>query len=239
MATTMDESISGFQVRGTWGDVVEHGERITSALREVDADGPYREAYEEWDDWRPKSHERLSVDVNEKTAAQASVAEGEGERAGKDADDDLQTAGERLTESYEKLEDDDTGGAVEKWQDSIDYVARAADTLGRKALRKVENTVYKRVMTQVAPYYFDNDLISANVQRVRGENDEFVFEVRVNADDLRDDVRAVLREYEEDVDRWHVDTEKETDAVAAAEGIETPAEVEEEDAHVGAKHTTN
>jgi len=236
----MDESISGFRVRGSWGDVVEHGERVTSALREVDADGPYREAYEAWDDWRPKAHERLSVDVSEKTAAQASVAQGEGERAGQDADDDLQTAGERLSESYERLEEDDTKGAVEKWEESIGHVARAADTAGRRALRKVENTVYKNVMTQVAPYYFDNDLVSANVQRVRGEDDEFVFEVRVNADELRDPVREVLHEYEADVDRWHVDTEKETDAAAAAEGVETPAEEDAEDAaRASAKYTTN
>ena len=231
----MDESISGFSVHGAWGDVVEHGERITSALREVDADGPYREAYEAWDDWRPKTHERLSSDVNEKTAAQASVGEGEGERAGKDADEDLQTAGERLSESYEKLGDDDTEGAVEKWNESIGHVARAADTAGRKALRKVENTVYKNVMTQVAPYYFDNDLISANIQRVRGEEDAFEFEVRVNDDDLREAVGDVLREYEDDVDRWHVTTRKETDAAAAAEGVETPPT----DGDADAKHTTN
>lgn len=229
----MEENISGFREHGSWGDVVEHGERITSALREVDADEPYRGEYEEWDEWRPKTHERLTTDVNEKTAEQASVAEGEGEREGEDVDDDLQTAGERLTESYEKLEDDDTEGAVEKWGESIGHVARAADTAGRKALRKVENTVYKNVMTQVAPYYFDNDLVSANVQRVRGEADEFVFEVQVNDDDLRDEVREVLHEYEDGVERWHVDTEKETDAARAAEGVEAPEEAEE------AKHTTN
>lgn len=218
----MDESISGFRVRGTWGDIVEHGERITSALREVDADEPYRAAYEEWDDWRPKTHERLTTDVNEKTAEQASVAEGEGEKAGEDVDDDLQTAGERLSESYEKLEDEDTEGAVEKWGESIGHVARAADTASRRALRKVENTVYKRVMTQMAPYYFDNDLVSANVQRVRGEDDTFAFEVQVNDDELRDEVREVLHEYDDDVERWHVDTEKETGAAAAAEGVEAP-----------------
>jgi len=235
----MDESISGFRIRGSWGDVVEHGERVTSALREAHADDPYRDAYEAWDDWRPKSHERLSVDVNEKTAEQASVAEGEGERAGRDADDDLQTAGERLSESYEKLEHDDTKGAVEKWNESIEHVARAADTAGRRALRKVENTVYTKVMTQVAPYYFDNDLISANVQRVRGADDEFAFEVRVNADELREPVREVLHEYEADVERWHVDTEKEVDAAAAAEGVEAPVEETDPDPDAEATHTTN
>jgi hypothetical protein len=218
----MEESISGFKHRGSWGDIVEHGERITRALHDAGVDS---EAFEEWDDWRPKSHERLSQDVNEKTAAQASVAEGEGEKAGKKPEEDLQSAGRKLSESYEKVEEGDNEGAVERWQDSIDYVKRAADSASRKALRTVENTVYRKVMTQLAPYYFDNELVSANVQRVtRGTGDdvEFVFEVNVNDDDLKEAVSERLTEYEDEVDRWHIDTEKDTTTAEAAEGVEAP-----------------
>ena len=217
----MDESISGFKERGDWGDVVEHGERITLALREAGADG---DAFHEFDDWRPKSHERIDEDVSEKTAAQASVGEGNGEKAGQSPGDDLQTAGEKLTESYEKVEADDTEGAVERWGESITHVARAADSASRKALRKVEDAVYQKVMTQVAPYYFDNELISANVTEVsRGENGEtFEFEVNVNDDDLKSKVSEILAEYESEIDRWHVETEKRTEDVAAAEGVEPP-----------------
>jgi hypothetical protein len=218
----MEESISGFKRRGSWGDIVEHGERITRALRDAGVEG---EAFEEWDEWRPKSHERLSQDVNEKTAAQASVAEGEGERAGKKPEEDLQNAGRKLSESYEKVEEGDNQGAVERWQDSIDYVKRAADSASRKALRAVEDTVYRKVMTQLAPYYFDNELISANVQRVtRGaaEDEQFSFEVNVNDDDLKAVVSDRLAEYEDAVDRWHIDTEKDTATAEAAEGVEAP-----------------
>jgi len=228
----MEESVAGFKRRGTWGDVVEHGERITTALREADADEAYADAFEAWDEWRPKSHERIEEEVNEKTADQASVAEGEGEKAGKTADEDLQTAGEELSESYEKLENGENGDAVEKWQDSLGHVKRAADTAGRKALRKVEDVVYRNVMTQVAPYYFDNDLVSANVQRVRSQ-EEFVLEVNVNDDDLKDAVREYLESFEEDIERWHVDTERETEAAEAAEGVEPPEQRED------AKSTTN
>ena len=218
----MEESISGFKHRGSWGDIVEHGERITRALRDA---GVESDAFEEWDEWRPKSHERLSQDVNEKTAAQASVAEGEGEKAGKKPEEDLQNAGRKLSESYEKVEEGDNEGAVERWQDSIDYVKRAADSASRKALRAVEDTVYRKVMTQLAPYYFDNELISANVQRVtRGPGDdvEFVFEVNVNDDELKAVVSDRLSEYEDEIDRWHIDTEKDTTIAEAAEGVEAP-----------------
>ncbi len=221
----MEETISGFKQRGRWAEIVEHGERITRALREDGVSGP---AFEEWNEWRPKSHERIDTDVSEKTAAQASIGEGEGEKEGKNPDDDLRTAGERLTESYESLEEDDADAAVDKWGESIGYVARAADSASRKALRAVEDTVYQKVMTQLAPYYFDNELVSANLQRTtRGEVPEFVFEVNVNDDRRKEEVSRRLAEYEDTIDRWHVESEKEVTTVQAAEGVETTdAEIE-------------
>ncbi|QLG49806.1 DUF5828 family protein [Natrinema halophilum] len=228
----MEESISGFKVRGDWGDIVEHGERITRALQDAGAHDPdrsdgaqYARAFEEWDEWRPKAHETLDSDVSEKTADQASVEEGKGEKAGKKPDEDIKTAGEKLSESYEKLEDDDAEAAVGNWKESIDYVARAADSAGRKALRRVEDTVYQNVMTQLAPYYFDNELVSANVQqstRNGGNGEQFVFEVNVNDDDLKEDVSDRLAEFEDEIDRWHVEVEKDTDAAEAIEGAEPP-----------------
>ncbi len=226
----MDESVSGFKVRGGWVDVVEHGERITQALEELAEEHDVNTtALTEFDDWRPKSHERLDEDVSEKTAEQAHVEEGKGEQEGKSPDDDLQTAGEKLAESYESLDDPDE--AVDKWGESIDYVARAADSAGRKALRKVEDSVYQNVMTRVSPYFFDNDLISANLQRVsRSDEPEYVFEVNINDDDFKIRVSNLLADYEQEVDRWHVNTEKATDVVEAVEGVEAPVEDDSTDA---------
>jgi hypothetical protein len=217
----MEESISGFKVRGDWGDVVEHGERMTLALRESGLGDT--EAFEEWDEWRPKHHERLGDDVSEKTAEQASVAEGEGEKEGTTPEEDVQRAGEKLAESYEKLEEEeaDAEEAVEKWEESVEHVARAADTAGRRALRKVEDAVYRRVMTPFTPYYFDNELVSANISKA-GDDGDYVFEVNVNDDDLKETARDRLGDYETDVERWHVDTEKDLEGVEAAEGHEPP-----------------
>ena len=212
----MEESISGFKERGGWNDIVEHGERITNALAESGAEGP---AFDEWDEWRPKNHERLDEDVNEKTAEQASIGEGAGERAGKNPNDDLKSAGEKLTESVTNPDDE-----ADPLSESIGYVARAADSVGRKAVRTVEGTVYRNVMTQVAPYYFDNELVSANLTRTDsardGEYAGYVFEINVNDDDRKEEVSERLGEYDEEVDRWHVTTEKRTDALEAAEGME-------------------
>jgi len=214
----MEESVSGFKERGSWADIVEHGERVTRALKDLageDHDVP-EDLLSEWDEWRPKVDERLDEDVSEKTAEQAAVAEGEGERAGKEPNEDVQSAGEKLTESYESLDEPDR--AVEKAGESIDYIKRAADSAGRRAIRAVEGTVYRTVMTQVSPYYFDNELVSANVRRAA--RDDYVFEVNVNDDDLKIHVSNRLADLEQSVDRWHVDTEKETEHAAVAEGAE-------------------
>jgi hypothetical protein len=219
----IEESVSGFKCRGGWVDVVEHGERIASALEELAGNHELnREALAEFDEWRPKSHERIE-DVSEKTAEQAHLQEGKGEREGKDPDEDLQTAGEKLAESYGKL--DDPEEAVDKWGESIDYVARAADSAGRKVIRRVEDSVYQKVMTRVSPYFFDNELVSANIRRVdHGDGPRFVFEINVNDDDLKILVSNRLADYEADLDRWHVNTEKTTETAELTEGVEAPNE---------------
>lgn len=189
----MEERISGFKVRGTWADIIEHGECITRALRDVEThtasgkpNSSYPDAFAEWDEWRPKPHDQLEDDISEKTAEQASVDEGKGEKVGESPTEDIQTAGEKLTESSEELEEVDDESSADKVGESMEHVARAADTAGRKALRNVEETVYDQVMTQISPYYFDNELMSANLEQVAtGDEEEFVFEVNVNDDDLK------------------------------------------------------
>ncbi|PSQ41137.1 hypothetical protein BRD14_07105 [Halobacteriales archaeon SW_5_68_122] len=220
----VEESVSGFRMRGSWVDIVEHGERITRVLKDLGEEGfdVDEAALEEWDEWRPKADERLREDVSEKTAEQASISEGEGEQAGKAPDEDLRTAGEKLSDSYESLETPKK--AVDEWRASITYVARAADSATRKAVRKVEGGVYRNVMTQMSPYYFDNELISANLRRAAV--DDYVFEVNVNDDDLKLRTSNKLADYETAVDRWHVDTPKETDVAEAAEGHEPPVNEE-------------
>ena len=79
-------------------------------------------------------------------------------------------------------------------------------------------------MTQLAPYYFDNELVSANVQKTArgGDEDQFIFEVNINDDELKAAVSDRLASYEDSVDRWHVDTEKETTVAEVVEGVEPP-----------------
>ena len=130
-----EERVSGFEVRGSWADVVELGERVTEALSEAGVSG---EAFEEWKEWQPKADERIDEETSEKTSEQASVDQGAGERADVSAG-----------EASEELQDDGSD-ASDSIQDSVDYAKRAVDTTGRQALRSVEGAVYRNVMTRIA-----------------------------------------------------------------------------------------
>lgn len=195
----MNESITGFTVQGSWGDVIDHGEQLSTALTEAGVEG---EVLEEWDEWRPKADDSFQEEMSDKTAAQASLTEGEGEQAEVSSREDLQTASDDATEAYNELAERDTDDAIKKGRDSVGTAARAADTASRKVIRSAEETVYRYVMTQISPQYFDNELISANLQQtgdtiespLSGEDgdDSYVFEVNINDDNLKDEIGEQL-----------------------------------------------
>ena len=88
--------------------------------------------------------------------------------------------------------------------------------------------------------------MSANLQRSararEGDDNGYVFEVNVNDDDLKEQVSDRLAEYDDEVDRWHVDTPKNVEALEAAEGGEVPEETpasETSDAESDIDFTTN
>lgn len=198
----METRVSGFRVHGTWEQVVEHGARISQALEAIAAqDGELAEAVppealSEWETWRPKPEDHIDHEMNDKTADQASIGEGEGEAAGKAPSEDMATARSKLRDAFREAGGSGLNAAVRRLGESFEYAGRAMDSAGRKALRKLEDTVYKRVMTQVAPYYFDNELISAHLRKAtaNGQGTSFVLEVNVNDDRLKQRVEAHLEQ---------------------------------------------
>ena len=213
----MEERVSGFEERGDWVDVVEHGERMTAALRDVGRSG---EAVDEFDEWRPKVGERLQSDMREKTAEQAHVEKGPGEDSNQSPREDLQKAGEELTDAYEQLDGQEK--ATEEWLESIRYVVRSVDSLGRKTIRSFEDTIYMRLMTRLCPLYFDNQLISANLSRHKRKRKDstYALEVNINNDELKTVVREQLTQYENEQQHRNLEVETDTETAKFAEGIE-------------------
>lgn len=214
-------SVSGFQVEGNWSDIVEHGEKIAYALEQIGLDEDMKDAFDEYNDWRPKASENLNKDVQDKTAEKASVDDSDDESP----KDSMKKAGEEMVDSYKKV--DKPKKMVSKWGDSARHTAKGVGTIGKKILKSTEETVYKNIMTSISPYYFDNELISANI--TSKSESEYVFEVNINEDELKQKVQDKLEEYEEKYDRWHISTKYDADSVQNAEGEETNVDKSEQE----------
>lgn len=203
-----EDNVSGFKVTGSWTDIVSLGERITFAFTEIEVDAA--EQIDEWEEWRPKTTERLNEDVKEKTVKEASVSKSEGEKKDKKPMDDFSKAKEQVKNS--------DSSPFYDWLTSIGYLKRGLDTVTRKSMRKVEENVYKNLMTKISPLYFDNELISANISKI--EKGKYVFEININDDEIKEAVRTQLEKQSDEHDRWHIHTEKEIEHAKQAEGHE-------------------
>lgn len=227
----MESSISGFKERGDWETIVEHGEKIESALRTVAEETEYpvpEESLEEFTNWRPKLSDNADdKKIADKTSEQASIGEGKGEQKGANPIEDVEKAAGKLEDSFTALEkDQDIQKTKASWKESTNYMTRATDTTGRRFIRRIEKFVYKHIMTQISPYYFDNQLVSSNIQEQR--NGEYVFEVNINDDELKTHMKRILGRLD-DEDRWHLDTE---DLEVQEDVIElSDEEVEMDDIH--------
>lgn len=203
----MDVRVSGFQVEGSWETVVQHAERVSRALlrvlaaREEEATRAENRAFGQWEEWRPRQDEVLEEEIADRTAEQASVGEGEGEAEDVGVREDLADAGRKLDDAASEIADEDLDEAAESVGESVGHTARAADTASRRILRALEENLYRHVVTRVSPYYFDNRLVSANLERLGDE--EYRFEVNVKHDPLKEavgeELEAIVAEESGDV----------------------------------------
>jgi hypothetical protein len=215
----MKETITGFVCTGGWVEIVEHGERVTTALLEVRPEVEDEPDFARWDSWRPKADERLKYDVKWKTADEACIREGEGERKHVSPLEDVRSARLRASDFMREAKNGHPQSAVSAWEDSLDYTTRAADTSFRKSLRLIERSLYAHIMTMLSPYYFDTPLIQGNMSRSRkGRGKQYRFEINISNDELRKELSRVLKEYDSDIKRWHVSTPANLESMEAAEG---------------------
>lgn len=189
----MDVGLSGIRIEGSWEEVVEFGKRISEALEQANVQertgDDLAACYEAWEAWRPRPDD-VEDEVRERTAEEASVGDSEGESEGVGVREDLAEAGRKLGEASDALSEEGVDEAAKAVGESAERAGRAADQAWRRAVRPIEESLYEHVMTRVSPYYFDNALVSANLERVR--EGAFAFEVKVKDPELRAAVEAHL-----------------------------------------------
>lgn len=204
----METRLSGFRVEGPWENVVAHGDEISRSLRALGASAhprmeheDYREAVREWEEWRPRLAETLEKDVRPRTAEKASLVEGEGERRGRPPAQDLEKAGTALVAPNDHARVN--ASILARIVKASRLTARALDTSVRSAFRYIEEGIYQNLMTRMAPCYFDNRVLSANIERCTASKDAYRFEVNINNDSLKEEVSKQLeKDGPDDVASW-------------------------------------
>lgn len=215
--TKYSESVSGFKMKGEWSDVVEHGERIAFALEELNCDEHlgYDTELDEYNYWRPKIDENVDSDINDKTS-ESVVSKQDLEN--KKPQKEIKKAGKKAIQSYEQKYNPDE--FIDNWKESANHASNAILVSTKKSIHKVEEKIYKNVMTVISPYYFDNNLISANMNRISSEPYIYELEININDDEIKQTISEKLESYEKDYKRWHISANKNVEEHLVAEGTE-------------------
>jgi len=222
-----EETISGYKLTGDWESVVELGERVGAAIRRVlkkreDTEGEQADNYrnlEEFEEWRPKLEDDTEK-ISEKTAEKASVEEGTGEKAGESVKENVNNAQNGVKETVDSASSLETDEVKDNVTETVSETQKATDSLFRKTLRWIEENVYEHIMTLISPYYFDNELVNANLNDKRGE--KYRLEINIADDSIRDDVRDEMTDIDDEAPRWRMEAEIDTEAVEEVEGVESP-----------------
>mgnify|MGYP006914276627 CR=1 FL=1 len=213
--TDYTESVSGFKLVGSWRDIVAHGERVSQALAEIEGvERDFDEDFDDYNDWRPKFDEDMSNDISKKTAEKASMSENGVEEEAGSPSEEVKEAGKHMTEGTKNVDEPDE--AVVEMKTSFFYLARALAVLAKKSMRNSEEMVYENMMTVLSPYYFDNELISANLKKKSEE--EYVLEININDDELKSKVSDKMEGYE-DAGDWTIERRINTDSIEDSEGF--------------------
>lgn len=224
----MEELVAGMTKTGTWKEVVEHGEKITAAIEEKGFDSD-DEWFVAWNSWRPKIQEEHQSEMRLKTA----------EHASKTLTHD-KSPERRIPIIIRSLQTTASEAGNGDFRTAMSHAGKAAQNSGTLALRtlntiqsKVEGAVYKNVMTSISPYYFDNEKINANLSYDKRDR-EYTLQVSISIDDLHNDIVESVKEYNKNINRWHVSAEKnvqDSDSIHRSDGEQTetiqPEEVKE------------
>lgn len=222
----MEDSVSGFRITGSWDDVVEHGERISAAIRRVlerknDVEGneltDELAALEAFEEWRPKIDDK-ETSISDRTAEQASVNEGALEKEEKSVKETAVEAQSDVKDAVGSAKKLDTKQTQEKINDSVVRTGQMTDSFFRRTLRWFEERVYKHIMTRISPYYFDNQLVNANFSEHSIK--KYTLEVNIADDELRNNVREELNVIAEEAPRWRLETGVNPEPVEAVEGLQ-------------------
>lgn len=185
-AAKAESTSAGVRFEGGWSEVCSFAENIEDIMKDNVNDD---ETIEEYNDWRPRKEEDEEK-ISKKTAKRASIQEKEVEEEYKGANEELKQAGKKVKNGIENTIDKEKS-STDELKDASKSLERLVGAKALNSIRKMERTIYERIMLRFNPYYFDTEYFSANLKE---KEDNYRFTVNVSEGDLREKVKENLKE---------------------------------------------
>jgi len=168
---------SGLKFEGDWEEVCDFSEELEEVMEKFLES---EEKIDDFEDWRPHL-EDSDEDMKEKTAGEAAVDK-------KNIEEDFEGARREIDRAEEKMVDSfrDVKKGVNPSRDLKAALLEIEKVLGVESIRsvrRIEKTIYKKLMLKLNPYYFDTEDFSVNLE-IKG-NGIYCLSINVTDENLR------------------------------------------------------
>jgi len=168
---------SGVKITGDWDEICDYSRRLENIIEKFSED---KKSVEDYNGWRPREKES-EKDVAKKTAEKASIDEKQVEKDFNGTDKELEEAGKNIKKSVDDLSNGCSPGKGIK--DASKNIGKVIGAKSIKSIRKMEKTIYERVMLKFNPFYFDTEEFSLNLEEQNG--DGYVLTLNITDEVLR------------------------------------------------------
>ncbi len=169
---------SGLKFEGDWDGVCKFSKELEEVMEEYIES---KKELDDFEDWRPHNGDSDS-DMRDKTAEEAAVGEQNIEKGFEGASKELNEVEEKMIDSLEDIKN-----GIDPSKDLKEALTELERVLGVesiRSIRKVEKTIYKKLMLKINPYYFDTEDFSVNLDVEK--DDLYCLKINVSEDDLRE-----------------------------------------------------
>jgi len=172
---------SGISYLGNWDEIVLFSHVLAKFLEKS---APHQDAVEEYEEWMPKDPDD-DKDMKEKTADEACIEETQVEKDFNGANEELKDAQNKLKDSVKDIANGenpakDLGKAAKD-------IKRLVGAGSLKSLRILEKSIYKHIMLNFNPYYFDTEDFSVNLHKIAEE--KYKLAINISDEDLKKKVQ--------------------------------------------------
>ncbi|MFW5928550.1 MAG: DUF5828 family protein [Thermoplasmatota archaeon] len=177
---------AGVRYIGEWGEICDFADYLNELIKRYVDNSKDVENYEKW-----KPHEKEGEkELSDRTAENASLKETKIEKKFNGTKEELNEARENIVGSVKEV----TNG-----KDPRCKIKKASKKIGRtmgaksvESIRSLEKQIYKKIMLQVNPFYFDTENFSVNVEKNNG-SDLYTLTLNIPDEKIRDRIQEKIK----------------------------------------------